>query len=216
MIRLLFVDDQELVRAGLRHVLTVDDGFEIVAEAGDGLEALEQLGRHEVDVVLMDIRMRGMDGVEATRRIGELADPPPVLILTTFDDDEVLVGALEAGAAGFALKETSADDLIRAVEVVAGGGAWLDPVVTPRVLEVYRAQASAQRAATVALDELTERENDVLGLMATGASNNEIADELFVSVATVKTHVGAIFSKLGARDRAAAIVHAHRHGLVTD
>ncbi len=214
MIRLLLVDDQELVRAGLRHVLTPDDGFEIVAEARDGAEALEQLGRNTIDVVLMDIRMRGMDGVEATRCVGELPDAPPVLILTTFDDDDVLVSVLEAGAAGFALKETSADDLIRAVEVVARGGAWLDPVVTPRVLDVYRAQASAQRAAAVALDQLTARENDVLRLMASGASNGEIAEALFVSVATVKTHVGSIFSKLGARDRAAAIVHAHRHGLV--
>jgi len=214
VIRLLLVDDQELVRAGLTHVLTPDDGFEIVAVASDGAEALVRLEEHEVDVVLMDVRMRGMDGVEATRRIAREEGAPPVLILTTFDEDEVLVGALEAGAAGFALKEATADDLIRAVQAVAEGGAWLDPEVTPRVLEVYRSQASSRRAADASIEELTERENEVLRLMATGATNREIADALFVSMATIKTHVGSIFSKLCARDRAAAIVYAHQHGLV--
>lgn len=214
MIRLLLVDDQPLVRAGLSHILTVDDGFEVVAEASDGAEALRQLATHDVDVVCMDIRMRGMDGIEATAAISAMEASPPVLILTTFDDDDALVGALEAGAAGFALKEASAEELIRAVQVVAGGGAWLDPAVTPRVLEVYRRQAPAQREATDLVDVLTVRENDVLRLMAEGASNGEIAEQLFVSMATVKTHVGSIFSKLGARDRAAAIVFAHRNGLV--
>jgi DNA-binding NarL/FixJ family response regulator len=215
VISLLLVDDQALIRAGLKHVLTAADGFTIVAEAADGAEALSALGRHDVDVVLMDIRMRGMDGIEATRCISGRDNPPPVLILTTFDDDEALIGALEAGAAGFALKETTADELIRAVEVVAAGGAWLDPVVTPRVLDVYRRQAAAANAARAALDELTEREHEVLVHMANGATNAEIAESLIVSMATVKTHVGSIFSKLGARDRAAAIIHAHRHGLVT-
>jgi DNA-binding NarL/FixJ family response regulator len=215
VISLLLVDDQALIRAGLKHVLTAADGFTIVAEAADGAEALSALGRHDVDVVLMDIRMRGMDGIEATRCICGRDNPPPVLILTTFDDDEALIGALEAGAAGFALKETTADELIRAVEVVAAGGAWLDPVVTPRVLDVYRRQAAAANAARAALDELTEREHEVLVHMANGATNAEIAESLIVSMATVKTHVGSIFSKLGARDRAAAIIHAHRHGLVT-
>lgn len=214
MIRLLLVDDQELVRAGLRHVLTVDDGFEIVAEASEGVEALNALDRHECDVVLMDIRMRGMDGIEATQRIRERNDPPPVLVLTTFDDDEVLAGALEAGAAGFALKESSAEDLMRAVQVVAHGGAWLDPVVTPRVLDVYRSRGPQHRAGLLVVAELTARENEVLRLMAAGASNGEICDQLHVSMATVKSHVGAIFAKLGARDRAAAIVFAHHHGLV--
>ena len=212
-IDLLLVDDQELVRAGLKHVLTPDDGFRVVAEASDGAEAVAMLDQHTVDVVLMDIRMRGMDGIEGTRHICERPNHPPVLILTTFDEDDVLIGALEAGAAGFALKETKAEDLIRAVQVVAAGGAWLDPVVTPRVLDVYKAQAS-RSARGSAVEQLTERENDVLLLMATGASNGEIAEQLHVSMATVKTHVGSIFSKLGARDRAAAIIYAHRHGLV--
>lgn len=215
MIRLLLVDDQELVRAGLKHVLTADDGFEIVAEAGDGFEALNALDSTSVDAVLMDIRMRGMDGIEATQRINERPEPPPILVLTTFDEDDVLISALEAGAAGFALKEAPADDLIRAVQIVAGGGSWLDPEVTPRVLEVYRAQASNLRASDAVADELTDRENEVLRLMATGANNGEIAEQLFVSMATVKTHVGSIFSKLGARDRAAAIVYAYRQGLVS-
>ncbi len=214
MIRLMLVDDQELVRAGLRHVLTPADGFEIVAEAGDGAEALTLLDRHRVDAVLMDIRMRGMDGIEATERIMTRPNPPAVLVLTTFDEDDVLGGALAAGAAGFALKETTAEDLIRAVQVVANGGAWLDPVVTPRVLEVYRSQAAAHHAASAAIEDLTTRENEVLRLMATGANNGEIAEAIHVSMATVKTHVGSIFSKLGARDRAAAIIAAHHHGLV--
>lgn len=214
MIRLVLVDDQELVRAGLRHVLTVDDGFEVVAEANDGAAALDALDSTDCDVVLMDIRMRGMDGIEATRRIRERQEAPPVLVLTTFDDDEALIGALEAGAAGFALKESSAEDLMRAVQIVAGGGAWLDPVVTPRVLDVYRSRARHRHAADRAAADLTARENEVLRLMASGASNGEIGDQLHISMATVKSHVGAIFTKLGARDRAAAIVYAHHHGLV--
>lgn len=214
LIRLLLVDDQQLVRAGLSHILTPADGFEVVAEASDGVEALAQLDRHTVDVVTMDIRMRGMGGVEATQRIKERPEPPPVLVLTTFDEDDVLVGALSAGAAGFALKETPAEELIRAIEVVARGGAWLDPVVTPRVLEVYRAEAAPRQAVSGGFEELTDRENEVLRLMATGANNSEIGEALFVSMATVKSHVGSIFSKLGARDRAAAIIAALHHGLV--
>lgn len=213
MVRVLLVDDQPLVRAGLQRILGSEDDVVIVGEAGDGNEALDLLSRHAVDVVLMDIRMRGMDGIEATRRI-RTDEGPPVLVLTTFDEDEILWGAIDAGAAGFILKEASADDLIRATRTVASGGSWLDPIVTPRVLE-HRRNAAPTFEAAARADLLTDRENDVLHLMALGRTNSEIADELIVGVATVKTHVSSIFSKLAVRDRAGAIVYAYQHGLVT-
>ena len=212
MIRLAIVDDQALIRAGLARILSPADGFELVAEAGDGAEGVSVVADHDLDVVLMDIRMRGMDGIEATRAIRR-ADGPPVLILTTFDDDETLAEAIDAGAAGFALKESPAEDLIRAVEVVAGGGSWIDPLVTPRVLASFRASAS-RPDAPADVGELTERENEVLRLMAVGATNTEIAEDLDVGEATVKTHVGNIFSKLAVRDRVGAIIWAYDHGLV--
>ena len=212
MIRLAIVDDQALIRAGLARILSPADGFDLVAEAADGAEGVQVAARDDLDVVLMDIRMRGMDGNEATRRI-RAADGPPVLILTTFDDDETLADALAAGAAGFALKEAPAEDLIRAVEVVARGGSWIDPLVTPRVLASFRAAAPRNPPAT-AVDELTERENEVLRLMAVGATNTEIAEDLDVGEATVKTHVGNIFAKLAVRDRVGAIIWAYDHGLV--
>ena len=217
MIRVVLVDDQPLVRAGLRWVLAERDGFAVVAECGDGaaaLAAVRDAGPGGTDVVLMDVRMRGMDGIEATRRLRD-AGGPPVLVLTTFDEDEVLWGAIEAGAAGFVLKEASAEDLIAATRAVAGGGAWLDPAVTPRVLEVTRRQALPRHRAAARADALTDRELDVLRLVATGASNTEIAAALVVSEATVKTHVGSIFAKLGVRDRAGAIVYAYQHGLAS-
>ena len=212
-VRVLLVDDQPLVRAGLRYVLGEQDGFTIVAECGDGAAAVAAAGAHEVDVVLMDVRMRGMDGIEATRAIRD-RDGPPVLVLTTFDEDEVLYGAIEAGAAGFVLKEASAEDLIAATRSVAAGGAWLDPAVTPRVLELTRRAALPRARAAARADELTDRELEVLRLMATGASNAEIAGMLVVGEATVKTHVGNVFAKLAVRDRAGAIVYAYQHGLV--
>lgn len=213
MISLILVDDQPLIRAGLRWVLAEADGFALLAECGDGQAALDAVATHPgVDVVLMDVRMRGMDGIEATRRL-RAAGGPPVLVLTTFDEDEVLWGAIEAGAAGFVLKESSAEDLIAATRAVAGGGAWLDPAVLPRVLELTRRQALPRQRDAARAEELTERELDVLRQMATGASNPEIATALFVSEATVKTHVGSIFAKLGVRDRAGAIVYAYRHGI---
>jgi len=214
MIRVALVDDQRLVRDGLKRILADDEGFRVVAEFAEGAEALDGLGRIEVDVVLMDIRMRGMDGIEATRRLRD-AEGPPVLVLTTFDDDEVLWGAVEAGAAGFVLKEVSAEQLIEAAHSVARGGAWIDPAVLPRVLAALRASAVPTARAATRVDELTDRELDVLRQMATGASNTEIAAHLLVSEATVKSHVGRIFAKLAVRDRAGAIVYAYQHGVVS-
>jgi DNA-binding NarL/FixJ family response regulator len=215
VIAVALVDDQPLVRAGLERILDADAGFVVTATCGDGAEVIEALEAVHADVVLMDIRMRGVDGIEATRRIRD-RDGPPVLILTTFDDDEALWGALEAGAAGFILKEASAEQLIEASRTVASGGAWLDPSVLPRVLATYRATVLPRVRRAARADQLTERELDVLRSMATGATNIEIAHELHVSEATVKTHVGSIFAKLGVRDRAGAIVFAFHHGLVND
>jgi DNA-binding NarL/FixJ family response regulator len=214
VIRVALVDDQPLVRAGLGRILAADEGFTIVAECGDGAEAIGALATIAADVVLMDVRMRGVDGIEATRVLRD-RDGPPVLILTTFDDDDVLWGALEAGAAGFVLKEASAEQLIDATRTVADGGAWLDPAVLPRVLAAYRATVVPRLRQAAKADLLTDRELDVLRGMATGATNTEIARQLYVSEATVKTHVGSIFAKLAVRDRAGAIVFAYQHGLVT-
>jgi DNA-binding NarL/FixJ family response regulator len=215
VIRAALVDDQAIVRAGLARILSPTDGFEVVAECADGLQAVMQLPALRPDVVLMDIRMPVLDGLAATAQLRDAEDPLDVLVLTTFGEDEVLWGAIEAGAAGFVLKDSTAEDLIAAVRAVAGGGAWFDPAVAPRVLDRYRqVVAPAARDAT-RLDLLTEREHEVLRLMARGSTNAEIAGALFVAEATVKTHVGSIFGKLGVRDRAAAIVFAYDHGVVT-
>ena len=214
MIRVIVVDDQRIVRTGLARILAPEDGFEVVAECGDGDEVAAAVAEHTPDLVLMDVRMRRMDGVTATRLLNDDASAPPVLVLTTFDDDDVLWGALDAGAAGFVLKDASAEDLIAAARAVAGGAAWLDPKVAPRVLTAFRTNVRPRLAEAARVDELTEREHDVIRLMARGATNGEIARELIVSEATVKTHVGSIFTKLGVRDRAAAIVFAFDHGLV--
>lgn len=214
MIRVLLVDDQPLVREGLRRILHPDDGFTIVGECDDGDHVPEAIAEMRPDVVVMDIRMKRVDGVEATRRIRETPDGPPVLVLTTFDDDEVLSQALRAGAAGFQLKDAPGEELIMATVAVAAGESWLDPAVTARVLTAYRQSGPVERSAAAELDRLTPRELEVIRLMARGASNNEIAEELFVSEVTVKSHIGHIFTKLNLRDRAAAIVFAFDHGLV--
>lgn len=213
--RVLLVDDQELIRIGLERILSSEEDIDVVGGASDGAEALGFLDREVVDVVVMDIRMRGMDGIEATRRIRD-DDGPPVLVLTTFDEDEILWGAIDAGAAGFILKEAPASDLIRATKTVADGGSWLDPIVTPRVLAHHRAHVLPTARAAERADQLTERENEVLMAMARGLTNGEIADELIVGIATVKSHVGSIFMKLNVRDRAGAIVYAYQNGLVGD
>ena len=217
LIRVALVDDQAIIRTGVARILSPADGFEVVAECGDGAEAVERLTGPDavpVDVVLMDVRMPRMDGIEATRRLRALDEPPPVVILTTFDEDDLLWSAIEAGASGFVLKDTSAEDLIAAANAVAGGGAWFDPAVAPRVLATYRSVVAPGRRSAQKLDSLTEREHDVLRLVARAATNAEIAATLHVGEATVKTHVGSIFMKLGVRDRAAAIVYAFDHGVV--
>jgi DNA-binding NarL/FixJ family response regulator len=215
MIRVALVDDQTIVRAGLARILSPEDGFEVVAEAGDGREAVEQLPGLAPDVILMDVRMPVLDGIEATKLLRESSPDTAVLILTTFGEDEVLWGALEAGAAGFVLKDSSAEDLIAAVKAVAAGAAYLDAAVAPRVLEHYRTQIAPSARDATRLELLSDRELDVLKLIARGATNQEIASTLFVAEATVKTHIGSIFGKLGVRDRAAAIVFAYDHGVVT-
>ncbi|MDX6425242.1 MAG: hypothetical protein QOD52_647 [Gaiellaceae bacterium] len=215
MIRVALVDDQAIVRAGLARILSPADGFEVVAECADGRQAVEQLPALRPDVVLMDIRMPVLDGIAATARLRGVDDPLDVLVLTTFGEDEMLWAAIEAGAAGFVLKDCSAEDLIAAVRTVAGGGAWFDPAVAPRLLDHYRRLVAPAAREAARLELLTDREHDVLRLIARGATNAETAAALFVAEATVKTHVGSIFGKLGVRDRAAAIVFAYDHGLVT-
>jgi DNA-binding NarL/FixJ family response regulator len=211
MIRVVLADDQALVRAGIRLILVTEPDMDVVAECGDGATAADAAHRYRPDVVLMDVRMPDTDGLEGTRLITARSGAPPVLMLTTFDDDEVLWGAVQAGAAGFVLKDTEAQDLVRAVRVVAGGGSWLDPRVTPRVLSALRSRAVPSAAGAVR--RLSERETEVLRLMASGANNAEIASALMVSERTVKSHVGAIFTKLDVRDRAGAIVLAFESGV---
>ena len=214
MIRLLLVDDQELVRAGLRGILRSQFGFEIAGELPDGSRVTEAVDALSPDVVLMDVRMPVVDGVQATRELRRRGASPPVLALTTFDDDEVLAAMLRAGAAGFVLKGVTAEDLQRAVRVVAEGGAWLDPAVTGRVLKVYRSAAPSPGAGA-GIGALSSRELEVLTLIGQGMTNAEIAAELVVSEGTIKTHVNHLFTKLQLRDRAAAVVFAFDHDLVT-
>lgn len=210
-IAVLLVDDQDLVRSGLRRILRRKDGFVVVAECSDGDEVLDALAEQSVDVVVMDLRMKRVDGIEATRRLAD-AGGPPVLALTTFNEDDLLSGVLRAGASGFVLKDSSAEELIRAVRAVAHGDSYLDPAVTARVLNTYR--KSAEGRPQVEVSELTGRELDVLTLIGKGHTNAEIAAELFISGVTVKSHIGRIFDKLRLRDRAAAIVYAYDHGIV--
>lgn len=214
-LRVLLVDDQELVRSGLRRILRRKDGFDIIAECADGDQVEAALDAHQPDVVVMDLRMKRVDGIEATRRVRERRGGPPILVLTTFDDDELLSGALRAGAAGFLLKDSPAEELIKAVRGVAAGDSWLDPAVTGRVLATYREAAAGGVRPSPALHELTPRELDVLRLVGRGRTNAEIAQSLVISEVTVKSHISHIFAKLGLRDRAAAIVFAFDSGLVT-
>jgi DNA-binding NarL/FixJ family response regulator len=213
VIRVLIVDDQELIRSGLRGILHARYGFDVVGECGDGAMVPAAVATLRPDVVLMDIRMPGVDGVTATERLRRDPSAPPVLVLTTFDDDEVLAGALRAGASGFLLKGVAAADLQRAVRTVADGGAWLDPAVTGRVLSTYR--AAPLPTDSLAVNTLTAREREVLALIGAGRTNAEIAAELVLGEGTVKTHVNHVFAKLALRDRAAAVVLAFDSGLVS-
>jgi DNA-binding NarL/FixJ family response regulator len=217
-IRVLIVDDQALVRAGFRMILESERAIEIVGEASDGLEALEAVREHSPDVVLMDIRMPNLDGLEATRRlVGDgNSGGPRVLMLTTFDLDEYVYEALRAGASGFLLKDTPPEQLVAAIEVIASGDALLSPTITKRVIEEFIRRPPSTLATQLppALDELTARELEVLGFMARGLSNAEIAKDLFVSETTVKTHVARILMKLDLRDRVQAVVYAYETGLV--
>ena len=212
-IKVLLVDDQELVRTGLRGILRARFGFEIVGELESGVGVVEAVAELEPDVVVMDVRMPGVDGVTATRLLREADAATPVLVLTTFEDEEILAGALRAGAAGFLLKGVPAEDLQRAVRGVAGGESWLDPAVTGRVLSAYRDGPTPMLPVPEA-DLLTPREREVLALIGQGLSNTEIATKLTLGEGTVKTHIGHIFTKLDLRDRAAAVVFAFDHGLV--
>jgi DNA-binding NarL/FixJ family response regulator len=212
--RVLLVDDQPLVRSGLRMILCSEEGFKVVGDCADGAEVVAAADKLRPDVVVMDVRMKDVDGAEATRRLRRQPGSPPVLILTTFNDDEVLSGALRAGAAGFLLKDAPGEEIMRAVRIVAAGEAYLDPAVTARVLAAYRVSAASDVTAQAQLRELTERELEVLQLIGRGASNLEVAERLVIGEGTVKTHITRIFDKLELRDRAAAIVFAFDHGLV--
>ena len=223
---IVLADDQELVRAGFRVILESEPGFRVVGEAADGAGAVEAVQQLRPDVVCLDVQMPGVDGLEAARRIAALPDPPAVLILTTFDSDDALFQALEAGASGFLLKNASPERLIDAVRTVAAGDALLAPDVTRRVISRATASAAAQPSATtttatpsttgedaLAAAGLTERETEVLRLLARGLSNAEIAAELYVGDATVKTHVSNVLQKLALRDRIQAVVWAFEHGV---
>jgi RNA polymerase sigma factor (sigma-70 family) len=213
-IRVLVADDQSMIRAGFRMLLRDEVGIEVVAEAEDGFEAVEKAARFSPGVVLMDIRMPKLDGLEATRRILAADDSVRILILTTFDLDEYIYEALSAGASGFVLKDDPPEQLIAAILTVAAGDALLSPAVTKRVIDKFT--QIPRRDAPKALDELTERELEVFRLIAQGLSNREIAQELYISETTVKTHVTRVLQKLDLRDRVQAVVLAYRSGVLLE
>ena len=215
-IRILIADDQELVRTGLRLILQSHEDLDVVAEAGDGQEAVWLAETVRPDVILMDIRMPRMNGIEAVARLRARAPQPQprVLVLTTFDLDEYVFGALRAGAAGFLLKDASRERLVEAVRVVHSGDALLSPSITRRLIEEFANRGDPVHPPDALMANLTPRERETLGLVARGLSNIEIAQWLFVSEATVKSHVSSVLAKLGLRDRVQAVVFAYEHGLV--
>jgi DNA-binding NarL/FixJ family response regulator len=217
VIRVLLADDQALVRAGLRKIVDTEDDMTVVAEAADGLEAVDAARASRPDVAVVDIRMPRLDGIEATRRIvAALGADVRVLMLTTFGLDEYVFEALRAGASGFMLKDAPAEELLDAIRVVAGGAALLAPAVTQSVIEEFARRSPGTPAeASARLEELTDREREVLVLLTRGRSNSEIAADLVVSEATVKTHVAHVLMKLGVRDRVQAVIYAYETGLVS-
>ncbi|MDR6865811.1 DNA-binding NarL/FixJ family response regulator [Microbacterium resistens] len=227
-IRVLIADDQALIRTGLAMVLGATPGIEVVGEAADGIEAVALAGVHRPDVVLMDVQMPRMDGIEATREIAAAGGLGRVLVLTTFDLDAYAFGAIDAGASGFLLKDSDAEDIVAAIRAVAAGDAVLAPRVTSELLRrfgalvtraedpVRQSQEEARRTAAERLRILTDRERDVFDAMVQGLSNGEIAERLWLSESTVKTHVGRVLQKLGMRDRVQAVVYAFRNGLTLD
>jgi DNA-binding NarL/FixJ family response regulator len=210
MTRVLLVDDQEVIREGMRSLIATNPELRVVGECADGDQVIDMIHQTRPDVVVMDIRMRRMDGATATLAIRQVGGPP-VLVLTTFDDDETLAAALRAGAAGFVLKAAPGEDILRAIATVAAGESWIDTRVAGRVLAAFRETTPSEPAD---LSALTERELDVLRAVGRGLNNREVAAELFVSEATVKTHLSRVLMKLGLRDRSAAIVLAHEINLV--
>jgi DNA-binding NarL/FixJ family response regulator len=214
-IRVVLVDDQAMVRTGLRMVLAAEPDIEVVGEAADGASGVRVVAETVPDVVLLDIRMPGMDGLEAARRILAADLPTKVVVLTTFDEDEYVAAALRAGVSGFLLKVAPPEDLVVAVRTVAAGQGLLDPAVTLRVIESFAAAPAPDPVRAGALAQLTDRETDVLSLLAAGLSNAEIAARLYLGEATVKTHVSRLLLKLGLRDRVQAVAFAYESGLIT-
>ncbi|TXL57729.1 response regulator [Aeromicrobium terrae] len=214
MTSVLLCDDQQLVRDGFRLILDLEDDMDVVGEAADGAACIEQVAAHRPDVVLMDIRMPRMDGVEATRRLVAAATPAKILVLTTFDLDEYVYEALHAGASGFMLKDVPREQLVAAIRLVASGDAVTAPKITSRLIEQYVSTPPPSAGVPDAVSALSERELDVFRLLARGRSNSEIAAELFLGEATIKTHVGSILTKLDLRDRVQAVVLAYECGLV--
>jgi DNA-binding NarL/FixJ family response regulator len=213
-ISMLIADDQALVRAGFRMILETDKDLRVVAEADDGAQAVEACRRTRPDIVLMDIRMPVMDGLEATRRIVAAKDPPRVLMLTTFDHDEYVFDALVAGASGFLLKDVAPEQLLAGIRVIAHGDSLLSPSVTRRLIESFVRDHPRTPQPPPGLEELTARELEIFGLIARGLSNAEIAEQLVVSSTTIKTHVARVLIKLGLRDRVQAVVLAYETGVI--